>query len=282
MSNEEPTHNHVQISAGRGGVRVAVVEPEPERYPIEGEPEQTPIRVAIAKIEAVDPFGVERAALIVGLRSVRTSPPGFCPRRALADGKCCSTHASERDARARFVEAWEALSARAGVSMRFCEANIGAILGPESASRLRYEWGGLMRPLTRLMRNLATMGALHYIRGEARPCDPAVYKDGVSICTVYGTTPQVEAWVRTLAEKAEARLDWHYSGGMANILMLGDDAMRDRVEAWIPRVRFLGIEGIRTKASGPCVMHHTPRGAFGPYREGVTPIPDGVVAVVNA
>ena len=249
--------------------------------PLDGEPEQAPIRVALAKIEVSDPLGIERAAIIAGFQGIKASPRGDCHPREHAEMVCCPLHIGEHEARGAIVDAWEWLCARAGIYLRFCETNVGAILGPESASRLRYEWGGLMRPLARLMRNLATMGALHYIRGEAGACDSEVFKHGVSVCTVYGTTPQVEAWVRTLAEKANARLDWHFSGGIANVLMLGDEAMRNRVEHWIPRAPFLCIEGIHTKESRPCVMRVTPRGAHGPYRQGVTPMPDGVAGVVN-
>lgn len=43
-----------------------------------------------------------------------------------------------------------------------------------------------------------------------------------------GSSNRVERWVRSVAEKAKAQVDWHYAGGRAIVLHLGDTASRKR------------------------------------------------------
>jgi hypothetical protein len=54
------------------------------------------------------------------------------------------------------------------------------------------------------------------------PCDPEIFKNGTGLCVVDGKPNAVERWVTSVAEKANARVGWHYSGGRANVLHLGD------------------------------------------------------------
>lgn len=64
---------------------------------------------------------------------------------------------------------------------------------------------------------------------DPTPCDPEIFKKGQGVCVVDGRSNAVERWVKTVAEKADAQVDWHYSGGRANVLHLGDDESRQRV-----------------------------------------------------
>lgn len=61
------------------------------------------------------------------------------------------------------------------------------------------------------------------------PCNPDIFKKGRGVCVVDGSSNAVERWVQSVAKKANAQVDWHYSGGLANVLHLGDDASRKRV-----------------------------------------------------
>lgn len=60
------------------------------------------------------------------------------------------------------------------------------------------------------------------------PCNPDIFKKGTGICIIDGRSNAVERWVQSVAKRANAQVDWHYSGGRANVLHLGDDASRQR------------------------------------------------------
>ncbi len=61
------------------------------------------------------------------------------------------------------------------------------------------------------------------------PCDSEIYEKGEGVCIVEGKAEAVERWMRRIALVANAKLDWHYSGGRASVLHLGDEASRKRV-----------------------------------------------------
>ncbi|MDO8577254.1 MAG: hypothetical protein Q7R55_00025 [Candidatus Wildermuthbacteria bacterium] len=60
-------------------------------------------------------------------------------------------------------------------------------------------------------------------------CNPDIFKRGKGVCVVDGRPNDVERWVKAIAKKADAKVDWHYSGGRANVLHLGKDKSRQRV-----------------------------------------------------
>jgi len=61
------------------------------------------------------------------------------------------------------------------------------------------------------------------------PCNPEIFKKGKGVCIVDGSSNAVERWVKSVAKKANAKVDWHYSGGRAKVLHLGDEASCQRV-----------------------------------------------------
>lgn len=61
------------------------------------------------------------------------------------------------------------------------------------------------------------------------PCDPKIFKKGKTVCMVTGSANAVERWVKEIAKKANAKVDWHYAAGIANILHLGNEASERRV-----------------------------------------------------
>lgn len=75
------------------------------------------------------------------------------------------------------------------------------------------------------------------------PCDDEIYKHGDQVCVIAGSANAVERWVRGIASLANARVDWHYIGGRAVVLHLGDDASRKRVDAEIEANPWRGQEG---------------------------------------
>lgn len=61
------------------------------------------------------------------------------------------------------------------------------------------------------------------------PCNPEIFKNGTGVCILSGSSNAIETWVQAVAKKANAQVDWHYSGGRANVLHLGDEESRQRV-----------------------------------------------------
>jgi hypothetical protein len=101
---------------------------------------------------------------------------------------------------------------------------------------------------------------------DPEDCDEEVFEKGKGVCVVDGRSNAVERWVKSVAEKANARVDWHYSGGRANVLHLGDDASRQRV---LNAIDELGgkLDGRILSVDGPAL-----------YRAGDV-VPEGTIAV---
>ena len=60
------------------------------------------------------------------------------------------------------------------------------------------------------------------------PCNSNIFKNGKEICSVIGNPNDIEYWVKSIAKKSNARVDWHCTGGIGRILHLGDDKNRQR------------------------------------------------------
>lgn len=101
------------------------------------------------------------------------------------------------------------------------------------------------------------------------PCDPEIFQNGQPVAAVSGSSNAVERWVQAVAKKAHARVDWHYSGGIANVLHLGDSESRARVEAAMNELEQT-LEGT--------ILQRYETGESGLYRQGVTQAPPGAVA----
>ena len=101
------------------------------------------------------------------------------------------------------------------------------------------------------------------------PCNSEIFQKGESVAAVDGSSNAVEQWVCLVVKEAGARMDWHYSGGIANILHLGDAESRARVEAAIDKL---------ASALNGRIMRRFKVGEPGLYRKGVTPVPEGTIA----
>jgi hypothetical protein len=98
-------------------------------------------------------------------------------------------------------------------------------------------------------------------------CNPEVFKKGQSILiadTYECGAERFEEWVKLIAKRSGQPVDWHYSGGRANMLYLGD---RKKV-----------CETIDTYRCPAQILHYYGEGETGPYRAGVTPTPDNAIA----
>ncbi len=100
------------------------------------------------------------------------------------------------------------------------------------------------------------------------PCNPEIFQKGEGVCILAGSSNSVERWVQAVAKKADAQVDWHYSGGRANVLHLGDAESRQRVYNAMGELKGdLGTVQVLSVGGPPL------------YRAGVTPVPEGTIAV---
>lgn len=100
-------------------------------------------------------------------------------------------------------------------------------------------------------------------------CDAEVFKNGRSLAALDARSGPAEQWVRAVAEHSGQRVDWHYSGGRAHVLVLGDHA------------KALGVAKAMPKTADVHVLRwfEEEEEGVGLYRAGVTPIADDVIAV---
>lgn len=101
------------------------------------------------------------------------------------------------------------------------------------------------------------------------PYNREIFTSGDPIALIDGRSEDIELWVKSVATKAEARVDWHYSGGVAQVLHLGDTASRERVEA--------AINELQGALDGR-IMRRCKPGERGLYRNGIDARPDGAIA----
>jgi hypothetical protein len=68
------------------------------------------------------------------------------------------------------------------------------------------------------------------------PCDREVYVKGKSVFMTHTISPNdMECWVKKVAQLSGQRVDWHFIGGMANVLALGDiDKVKAAIQQLMP------------------------------------------------
>lgn len=100
-------------------------------------------------------------------------------------------------------------------------------------------------------------------------CDQEVFKNGKPIVALDAGAELAEEWVKQVAKRSNTRLDWHYSGGIASVLHLGDDESRDRANKAIDEL-----------SSHVRILRRFNRDDPGLYRAGVSEdLPPGTLAV---
>ena len=88
---------------------------------------------------------------------------------------------------------------------------------------------------------------------EVQPgrCEDEIYRTGALFCRLSGPRSWlVEAWVVEVRERAGARLDWHYAGGIANVYYLGDAQALARLVAAAAATKPAFEEAARKKDRG--------------------------------
>jgi len=104
---------------------------------------------------------------------------------------------------------------------------------------------------------------------EIKPCDPKIFKEGKTIAALDAKSEAAEKWVQAVAKRANAKVDWHYSGGIANVLYLGNNEVRARVEK--------SINDLEKSLDGQ-ILRIFEEEDSGLYRKGVTEVPKGASA----
>lgn len=97
-------------------------------------------------------------------------------------------------------------------------------------------------------------------------CDREVFEKGLGVAALDARMHAAEAWVKKVAAASGQRVDWHYSGGVANVLYLGDYAKVTQA-----------IEQLKGELDGR-IMRIFPPESHGLYRAGDV-LPDGVIGV---
>lgn len=97
---------------------------------------------------------------------------------------------------------------------------------------------------------------------ELPRCDPKIFKKGKPVASLDARADDAEAWVKAIAKLAKAKVDWHYSGGRAQVLHLGNAESRVRVEK--------AVDELAPYLRGT-ILQRFGEGETGLYRSGVTP-----------
>lgn len=101
------------------------------------------------------------------------------------------------------------------------------------------------------------------------PCDQEVFTKGRSLCALDARSVPAEAWVQAVARLSNQQVDWHYSGGIAHVLVLGDF---DRAMA--------AVNALESELEGRIVRRYGKEDA-GLYRAGVTDAPKGAIGAIT-
>jgi hypothetical protein len=79
------------------------------------------------------------------------------------------------------------------------------------------------------------------------PCDREVFENGEMLFITY-TIPSnaMEGWVKKVAQRSGQRVDWHFAGGRARVLALGDlDAVKKAIVELMPEHDELYMAAVR-------------------------------------
>ena len=68
------------------------------------------------------------------------------------------------------------------------------------------------------------------------PCDRDIYANGTLVLMTHTIGSEaMEGWVRQVAEISQQKVDWHFAGGRACVLALGDlSRVRQAIETLMP------------------------------------------------
>lgn len=117
-------------------------------------------------------------------------------------------------------------------------------------------------------------------------CDAEVFAKGESVASLDACRHVAEEGVRAVAKESGQRVDWHYSGGIANVLCLGDHVraaaavakLRATLELATPKAPEHQCRCSGDSHSPGRILRTYAPGAPGPYRAG-DPVPEGAIGV---
>lgn len=100
-----------------------------------------------------------------------------------------------------------------------------------------------------------------------QPCNDEIFKNGKGCCVLDGNSNNVELFVQKIAEISKQQVDWHYSGGRANVLYIGDyDIVINTIHSLLPEISNYDVRLL--SIGGPAL-----------YRQGDY-LPDNVIAIL--
>ncbi len=107
------------------------------------------------------------------------------------------------------------------------------------------------------------------------PCKPDIFKNGHSIVVLDGCSYRVEQWVKAVAKESGQPVDWHYTGGRANVLYLGDyDKIQAAIKTLTPELaKTPPVKDHSCRCAGPdhdamSILASYGPNTHGPYRAG--------------
>lgn len=104
------------------------------------------------------------------------------------------------------------------------------------------------------------------------PCNSKIFKRGVSVAQIAQADGMrswhIEEFVKLIASETKTATDWHYSGGIAQVLTLGD-----------PKVVAAAITAKWPAFAAPYPNARCATGLPARYRADVDELPDGVIGV---
>ena len=74
------------------------------------------------------------------------------------------------------------------------------------------------------------------------PCQDDIFKNGHTVFVIHHQlkSEYIEVWVKEVAKRSGEKVDWHYSGGHANILGMGDfEKIRNTIKEMLPELNKL-------------------------------------------
>lgn len=119
-------------------------------------------------------------------------------------------------------------------------------------------------------------------------CNSEIFSKGHSVATLDACRHRAEDWVQQASRLSGQPMDWHYSGGIANILYLGD---YEKVAGAVQHLS-TSLEQPMARLEHECgscsgevhrpghLLRFFGAGSHGPYRAG-DPLPDGTIGVVT-
>ena len=88
-----------------------------------------------------------------------------------------------------------------------------------------------------------------------KPCNKKIFEEGECLAALEGSSNKVERWVKRVAARANAKVDWHYAGGIARVLHLGDDASRKRTIEAIHALAPKETDAMKAYEKGQIFIH---------------------------